>query len=182
MTRAGTLLLAALCVACYPTTTRPHLVPQPGSSVMELELFMPEATRELALALDADSIPVRRTEARDGWLESEWFDARTMRPTKAWPVGPDIVKVRAFVDPGRPNHSVITIETVYRPVADPSRPGRDLERQVPVDHPVALKVAAIVNRLTQQHTAPADEDDVAVPVPAVPAPRDTTTPSRPTSP
>jgi hypothetical protein len=175
------LMLVAACLACYPTTTRPHLVPQVGSSVMELELLMPEATRELALALDADSIPVRRTEPRDGWLESEWFDARTMQPTSAWPVGPNVVKVRAFVEPGRPNHSVITIETIYRPVADPSRPGRDLERQVPVDHPVALKVAAIVNRLTQQHAAPDEDADAVVPAPAAPAPRDTTTPARPAS-
>ncbi len=179
MKLAPALILAAACAACYPTTTRPQLVPQAGSSVMELELFTPEATRELALALDADSIPVRRTEARDGWLESEWFDARTMRPTAAWPVGPDIVKVRAFVDPGRPNHSVITIETVYRPVADPSRSGRDLERQVPVDHPVARKVAAIVNRLTKLHTTPDEDTEPVVPSPA---PRDTTPPARPASP
>jgi hypothetical protein len=138
----------------------------------ELELFVPEATREVARALDQDSIPVERTEARDGWLETAWFDARTMRPTNAWPVGPDVVKVRAFVDPGRPNHSVITVETVYRPVADPSRAGRELERQVPANHPVAIKVAIAINRLVQTHARPEEE---SVPPLSPAAPPDTTT-------
>jgi hypothetical protein len=168
--RWSAVLLA--CMACYPTTTRPALVPQPGAQSAEVELFVPQATRELALALDQDSIPVARTEARDGWLETDWFDARTLRPTSAWPVGPDVVKVRAFVDPGRPNHSVITIETVYRPVADPSRSGRELERQVPSSHPVAIKVALAMNRLVRAHVLP-DEDAVTPAVP--PTPRDTTT-------
>lgn len=61
-TVAALLLLAA----CYPTTTRPAMTPVPAASVTEWELFVPEATRALALALDADSIPVSRTEPADG--------------------------------------------------------------------------------------------------------------------
>ena len=178
MTRPARYVMLLAAVACYPTTTRPALVPQPGAAVEDLELFVPEATREVALALDGDAIPVRRTEPRDGWLESEWFDARTMQVTGARPVGLDVVKVRAFIDPGQDNHSIVTIETVYRPLADPSRDGRELERQVPPDHRIAVKVTGIMRRLRERHgQPPADADSAAVQAPTpTPVPRDSTKP------
>lgn len=142
-----TFVALLLGAACYPATTRPDVTPMPDAARVEVELFVPQATRALALALDADSIPVRRTEPDDGWLESEWMDAVSLQPVTGRPLGIGTVKVRAFVEPGQPNHSVIIVETVYRPVADPSRPERDLERQVPAGHPVAARVAKILDAL-----------------------------------
>lgn len=140
-----------LMAACYPTTTRPSLTPLPEAPVAEWELFVPDAMRTLALALDTDSIPVSRTEPDDGWLETPWFDAATLRPTPRRPLGEGVVKLRAWADPARPNHSAVTVEVVYRPAADPSREGRALERQVSVAHPVAQRVAAVMARLTKEH-------------------------------
>lgn len=145
------LWLVVLLAGCYPATTRPDLVPVPDAVRIEVELFVPQATRALALALDTDSVPVRRTEPDDGWLESDWIDAATMRPTRRRPVGPEVVKVRAFVEPGRPNHSVIYVETVYRRVVDPGRPARDLEGQVPAGHPVGVRVARAIERLAAEY-------------------------------
>jgi hypothetical protein len=139
-----------LLAGCFPTTTRPAFLPEPTAQVIEVELGMPEATRAVAVALDQDSIPVRRTEPKDGWLETDWFDATTLRPTKRRRLGPDVVKVRVWVDPSRPNHSNITAETVYRPFADPSRPDRDLERQVAVNHPVSARVLLTLGKLSRQ--------------------------------
>jgi hypothetical protein len=136
--------------ACYPTTTRPAFLPEPTAPVAEVELAIPEATRAAAVALDADSIPVRRTEPKDGWLESDWFDATTLQPTTNRNLGPDVVKVRVWVDPSRPNHSNITAETVYRPFADPSRPDRDLEQQVPATHRIAARIVQTLGKLSQQ--------------------------------
>jgi hypothetical protein len=144
------LLLVAL-TGCYPATTRPDLVPVPDAMRIEVELFVPQATRALALELDTDSVPVRRTEPDDGWLESEWIDAATLQPTRRRPVGLEVVKVRAFVEPGRPNHSVIFVETVYRTVVDPARPDRDLEAQVPAGHPVGARVARALERMVAEH-------------------------------
>jgi hypothetical protein len=141
------LLLIAALGGCYPATTRPDVVPVPDAVRIEIELFMPQATRALALELDTDSVPVRRTEADDGWLETDWIDAATMQPTRRRPVGPEVVKVRAFVEPGRPNHSVIYVETVYRRMVDPSRPSREFEAQVPIGHPVGARVARAIERL-----------------------------------
>lgn len=147
-------LTFVLLAACYPTTTRPAMTPVPSASVAEWELFVPEATRALALALDADSIPVSRTEPNDGWLETPWFDARTLKPTTRRPLGDETVRLRAWIDPSQPNHSAITVEIVYRPAADPSRDGRSLERQVNAAHPVAQRVAAVMAKLVKLYGEP----------------------------
>ena len=158
----GLWALGSLLAACFPTTTRPPFLPQPSAVTFEVELPVPQATRALALALDADSIPVRRTEAKDGWLESEWFDVKTRRPTTARRLGLDVVKVRAWVDPSRPNHCNITVETVYRPLADPSRTDRELERQVPSTHPIAGQMVAVGLQLSKLYGGA--RDSVVVPV------------------
>lgn len=149
--KAPLLVAALLAVGCYPATSRPDVVPVPGAVRVEVELFVPEATRALALALDEDSIPVRRTVPEDGWLESEWIDFATMQATRRRPLGIEVVRVRAFVEPGRDNHSVIHVETVYRSVAAPAQPDRTLEQQVPVGHPVALKVQRAIDRLLEMY-------------------------------
>jgi hypothetical protein len=146
----GVVALVTLVLAgCFPTTTRPAFLAQASAPVFEVELAVPQATRALAVALDGDSFPVRRTEPKDGWLESEWFDASTLRSTTRRPLGPDIVKLRAFVDPSRPNHSNITIELVYHPLADPSRSDRALEREVPSTHPVEGRVVLLIAKLVK---------------------------------
>jgi hypothetical protein len=142
---------SGLVLACYPATTRPDFLPMPSASTTEVELGVPQATRAIAIALDADSIPVRRTEARDGWLESDWFDVATMRPTGRRRLGAGVVKVRAWIDPSRPNHSNITVETVFRPRADPSQPERELERQVPINHPVSGRVVKALGDVSRTY-------------------------------
>ena len=154
--RSRVVLVAVASVACYPTTTRPSFTPLPSAALTEVGLAVPEATRQVALALDGNSIPVRRTEPKDGWLETDWFDAATLRPTSKRRLGDGVVKVRAWIDPSRPNHSNVTIETVYRPLADPSRDDRSLERLVPSTNPVAMRVAGVLNVLVKQFGEPVD--------------------------
>lgn len=145
--RAAFALIAAALAGCYPTTTRPEVTPSVDAAFIEIDEFVPAATTALAMALHADSIPVRRTEPGDGWLETEWFDAGTLRPTGQRPLGAGVVMIRALVDPGRPNHSVITVQVLHRPLADPSRSAVDLDVEVPPDHPVAVRVRRILNGL-----------------------------------
>lgn len=143
------LLLGCLALACYPTTTRPDITPLPAATRLELELDVPAATRLVALELDADSIPVSRTEPMDGWLETEWFNPTTLATVTGRPLGDAAVKVRVFVDPGRPNHSDVQIEVVQRRVANPAVPGRELERMVDGGHPVMLRVLRAVARISE---------------------------------
>lgn len=150
--KARTAALCAMTVAaCYPTTTRPPFSVEPTAAATQIELPIDRATTALALALYTDSIPVLRTEVKDGWLETGWFDATTMRPTTARVLGPDVVKVRGFVDPARPDFSALSVETVYRPMADPAMSARDLEREVPADHPVAKRVRRVLAALVKQY-------------------------------
>lgn len=171
MSQKASLVLAlsfGLLVGCFPSTTRPSFLPLPAAFTTEVGLLVPQATRALALALDADSIPVRRTEPKDGWLESDWFDARTLKPTTARRLGPDVVKVRAWVNPSHPGNrgdtsSTVTVETVYRPMADPSRDDRELEKQVPATHPIAGRMVALTLKLAKTYSG-VPTDSVVVPV------------------
>jgi hypothetical protein len=148
---SGLLLAIA---ACQPATNRPTLVPRPEAAGQEIRLPVREATQRLAEALRADTIPVRRIDVRDGYMETPWFDARTGRPTNRRPIGTEVVRVRAWADPARPGNSLLTVETVYQPLTDPSLPDRELEQAVPLDHRVAKKVAGVLTRMAQRYGAP----------------------------
>ena len=113
-----------------------------------------EATRLLAAAFEADSMPIQRVVPRDGWLESTWFDAPSGRHIGRRPIGLHTVRVRAWADPTHPGSSKVTVETVYRPLADPSLAERELDRQVPRDHPVAIKVRAALQDLVKRFGGP----------------------------
>jgi hypothetical protein len=146
--------LVSAIVACRPATNRPPLVPRPEATGQEIRLPVREATRRLAEALRADTIPIRRIELRDGYMETPWFDARTGRPTNRRAIGTSVVRVRAWADPARPGSSLLTVETVYQPVTDPSLPDRELEQVVPRDHRVAQKVVGVLARMAERYGAP----------------------------
>jgi len=152
--RHAALALTTALAACHPNTTRPAIVPLPEAAVTEIRLLPQEATSRLAEAMVADSIPLARVHARDGYIESRWIDSATGRATRRRPIGPGIVRVRAWADPARPGNSLLTVETVYRPMADPSRPERELERQVPKTHPMAVKVEAELADLLKRYGGP----------------------------
>jgi hypothetical protein len=152
--RALAAVLGGLLAACRPDTTRPSFTPLPEAASTEIRLGAQEATKQLAEALLADSLPPARVRLRDAYLETAWLDSATGRPTSRRPIGTDVVRIRAWVDPGRPGTSVLTIETLYRPLADPSLPDRELERQVPRDHPVAVKVVQVLEAMLKRYGGP----------------------------
>jgi hypothetical protein len=144
--------LAALAVAaagCRPNTTRPYFPPVTGAPQVEIELGVADATQALADVLRSDTIPIDRVVPSDGFLQTAWFKADTKRATHVRRLGPDVVQIRGWVDPSRPGWSRMTVETVYRPLADPSLSPRDLDRQVPPDHPVGKRVQQIVTELAR---------------------------------
>ncbi|MEX2155656.1 MAG: hypothetical protein WD773_02315 [Gemmatimonadales bacterium] len=73
--------------------------------------------RQAQALLAADSIPVSFVSPRDAFLETGEFAGTT--------------KVRVWADPDVPGKARVTVEAVYRPVEDPSRILRDLERAAP---------------------------------------------------
>jgi hypothetical protein len=143
-----------LLAACQPNSTRPPITPMPEAAATEIRLPPQEATRSLAAALEADSLPPARVRIRDAYIETAWLDSATGQPTGRRPIGTGVVKIRAWADPGRPGNSLLIIETLYRPLADPSLPERELEHQVPPDHPTALKVVRILEAMLKRYGGP----------------------------
>lgn len=170
---ASLVLAATLLGACNPFTTRPHFAPFPTTTEVVLELPVPSATRTLAEALAADTIPVERVEPSDGWLRTGWFRPADGAPVTGAPLGEDAVLVRAWVDPRRPDESRVRAEAVWRPWADPSLDERALERPLPSTHPVAIRLARVLAGLAGRYAPP----DLA----PAPAP-ETAKPPRPTQP
>ena len=152
-----TILLLAL-LGCRPDTTRPSFLPLPEAASTEIRLAPQEATQKLAEALAADSLPPYRVRVRDGYIETKWLDSATGRPTRKRPIGTDVVKIHAWADPGRPGNAVLTVETLYRPLADPSLPERELDRQVPLGHPVAKKVVRVLEAMLKRYGGPPQAD------------------------
>ncbi len=152
--------LSAL-IGCQTATTRPGFLPVPGSPTAEVRLLVPQATEVLAEALRTDSIPLKRVEAIDGLIESEWFSVPGYAVATGRPLGPEIVRVRAWVDVGKPGHSIYTLETVYRVLADPSRDPRELEQPVADAHPARLKVKKVLEMLLTEYGEPVVKADSA---------------------
>ena len=153
--RMTPLAMASLIlVACQASTTRPTFGPVTGAQAVVLELDVARATTLVADGLKADSIPVTVLEPRDGFLETPWFDSASSRPTSKRPLGGDVVRVRAWVDPEKPGHSRVTVETLFRDIADPSLPERELDREVPPDHPTAVRVRAVLESLRKRYGEP----------------------------
>jgi hypothetical protein len=141
-------------LACQAATTRPTFGPVTGAQTVVLEVEVSRATSLDATGLRADSFPLTVVEPRDGFLETPWFDSATSRPTSRRPLGQDIVRVRAWVDPEKPGHSRVTVETLFRDIADPSLPQRELDREVPPHHPASLRVRAVLDSLRKRYGEP----------------------------
>ncbi|HSB54373.1 MAG TPA: hypothetical protein VLD58_08450 [Gemmatimonadales bacterium] len=153
----GTLLLAG----CHAKTTRPYFPPVTGAPTTEIELDVKEATQALADVLKGDSLPVTKVTPRDGMIETAWFEAGSKRATHARRLGDKVVQVRAWIDPSRPGHSRIILETIFRPLADPSLSERELDRQVPPDHPVGKRMTEVLTELARLYSSEPEPEPAA---------------------
>jgi hypothetical protein len=133
-----------LMAGCDPRTTRPDVTPFPDARQIEVLLDRGQAITYLRDLLVADSFPVTRFSAQDAWLEGAWMDRRTRRPVPSHHLGPDVVRLRAWSEPARPGNSYLIVELAWRPVADPSVPGRDLERPVPATDSLSLWLKGVL--------------------------------------
>lgn len=141
------LLVTLALVACDPGTTRPDLLPMPEARTLEVSVPRAEAIDSLHAALVADSFPVARSVPRDAWLETSWFDAATLRPAGRSGLGAGVMRIRGWAEPSRPGESILVVELVYRPMADPSIPPRELERSVPSSDSVYARVERLLQRI-----------------------------------
>jgi len=141
---------ALAVVGCDPTTTRPDVTPIQEARTIEVRLSRQGAITRLHQALLADSFPIAHVNTQDAWLETPWFDALTLQPTPAQRLGPDVVKLRGWAEPSRPGNSLIVVELVYRPLADPSVPQRELDRAVPPTDSIYTRVGTLLKLLDDE--------------------------------
>jgi hypothetical protein len=86
--------------------------------------------------LTGDSVPVHFVSAKDAFLESEEFAGNH--------------RIRLWADPDVPGKSRVTIEAVYRPIEDPSRTTRDLERASPLGSTGRLRAERLLAALSEK--------------------------------
>jgi len=127
MRRTAVMLLAT--AACSPVTTRPAFRPLPEATQFLLVGDPVAVTRHAAAWFATAGVATVQVSELDRYVETDWYtppvDSSMARPF------PFRVKTRLWVDPGGPGRARAVIETVYRPVEDPSRPARDREIAVP---------------------------------------------------
>ena len=133
MRRAG-LLVGLLSAACTPVTTRPDFTPYPEALHAVINAPPARVTEEAQAWLAAQGPTVQHASPIDGFVETGWYDATDSAST------PVRVKIRLWADPDVPGKSRVTVEAVYRPIEDPSRMPRDLERAVP-ENSAGLRLA-----------------------------------------
>ncbi len=119
--------------ACTPGTTRPPFAPVPEALQAVINAPPAGVTQAAQAILTADSIPVHFVSLQDAFLETGEF-AGTHR-------------LRLWADPDVPGKARVTIEAVYRPIEDPSRTRRDLERAAPPGSPGQLRAQQLLAAL-----------------------------------
>ncbi|PYP10236.1 MAG: hypothetical protein DMD59_06405 [Gemmatimonadetes bacterium] len=127
------VICALLLAACTPATTRPSFAPVPEALHAVINASPADVTQTAQALLAADSIALHFVSLRDAFLETQEF-AGTHR-------------VRLWADPDVPGKTRVTIEAVYRPMADPSRTPRDLERAAPPGSPGQLRAEQLLAAL-----------------------------------
>jgi len=148
--RPGCVLLTLL-LGCRATTARPYFTPLPSAPTAEVELDIPAATRALAETLARDSVALATIKEQDGYIDSGWLNAATLERTSKRPLGTDVVRVRAWVNPSKEFWSELVVEATYRALEDPSRPERELEAALPVDHPLQRRVTGVIRKMIEQY-------------------------------
>ena len=127
---------ALLVAACTPATTRPSFWPVPEALHAVINARPADVTREAQALLTADTIRLHFVSLRDAYLETAEFAGS--------------YRLRLWADPDVPGKSRVTIEAVYRPVEDPSRTPRDLERAAPPGSLGALRAEQLLAALKDQ--------------------------------
>jgi hypothetical protein len=123
--------------ACNPATTRPAFLPYPEAPHVILDGRRDRVTAEAQAWLAGEGLGIEWVSGLDGYLETAWYDTRARRSLPGRGEGGnqlDLVKIRCWADPDAPGKTRLTVEAVYRPILDPSRPERDLEVVVPQGH------------------------------------------------
>ena len=151
------LRICLLLAACTPITTRPDFRPDPRALVVTLDARPERITAALDSLVPAESLEVAHANVRDGYVETAWYDTqahRTRHHEREITNLAATVKIRFWADPWVPGQTRLTVEPVYRPRYDPSRPERDLEVIAPKEHEGNKIAQRFVDKLKEKFGVP----------------------------
>jgi len=151
------LRICLLLAACTPITTRPDFRPDPRALVVTLDARPERITAALDSLVPAESLEVAHVNVRDGYVETAWYDTqahRTRHHEREITNLAATVKIRFWADPWVPGQTRLTVEPVYRPRYDPSRPERDLEVIAPKEHEGNKIAQRFVDKLKEKFGVP----------------------------
>jgi hypothetical protein len=157
-----------LLAACTPITTRPDFRPDPRALVVILNARPERVTAALDSLVPAESLEVARANLRDGYVETAWYDTRARRTRRHEREITNLaatVKIRFWADPWVPGQSRLTVEPVYRPRYDPSRPERDLEVIASKQHEGYKIAQRFVDKLKKKFGVPKAAQEEGRPTP-----------------
>ena len=123
-----------LLLACSPVTTRPGFFPLPQAPSAVLDAPAARVVPEASGWLVNQGLKIQWSSPQDGYVETAWYNVRTRVSVYGDAEAGDLldtVKIRCWMDPNVSGKSQLTVEAVYRPMLDPSRPERDLEELAP---------------------------------------------------
>ena len=146
-----------LLYACTPITTRPDFRPDPRALVVTLDARPERITAALDSLVPAESLEVAHANVRDGYVETAWYDTqahRTRHHDREITNRAATVKIRFWADPWVPGQTRLTVEPVYRPRYDPSRPQRDLEVIASQEHEGYKIAQRFVDKLKERFGVP----------------------------
>jgi hypothetical protein len=126
--------LVVVFAACSPVTTRPSFFPYPQAPSAVVDATPARIVPEAAGWLVSQGLKIEWSSPQDGYVETAWYDLRSRASVFGDASVPDLlntIKIRCWMDPNVPGKSQLTVEAVYRPMVDPSRPERDLEAIAP---------------------------------------------------
>ncbi len=144
---------AVLATACGAGGIRPRYAPFTGALTDTVTVPPGDAIRELEALVQAESLPIRQSSQREGYLETGWFNAETRR----WGGGASlntesIVRLRFWSDQLREGTSIVVGEAAKRRVIDPSVAARENEVLAPEGHSGIATVRRLLDSLRARGT------------------------------
>ena len=153
----STLRICLLLAACTPITTRPDFRPDPRALVVTLNARPEPVTAALDSLVPAESLEVAHASVQDGYVETSWYDTQAHRIRHHEREISNLaatVKIRCWADPWVPGQTRLTVEPVYRPRYDPSRPERDLEVIASQEHEGYKIAQRLIDKLKERFGVP----------------------------
>ena len=124
------------CGACGAGAVRPTFLPFP-QAITDTVAGEPETiVEQLSELLQDEGIELRWVRAREGYVETKWFDPVSGKTGGGRSLNTaGVVRLRFWTDLVMEHESVVVGEAVHRRVVDPSLPVREREAHVAPEHP-----------------------------------------------